>query len=247
MEPARRLDLVKGVLVVAILAGGWYVAATIIGGRAFFDKQVLSENVFTYLNHPGISRGHSHPFYYMELALLAGFMPWSVLLPFAAARYAKLQRLRDPRLLYLIIWLAVVLLFYNFAFSKRGVYLLALYPALSTLVGLCLDQELYDAGSTPWIRILSAGMGIFFVLAAVRADPGAGRQAMARTCARGVRRHRSHGAGICAHLVRGDWRAAAGRAGARRRIVRGRIPAGPHRRGAGNLRSPPQSGSPACQ
>ena len=162
-----RLDLLKGVLVIAILAGGWYVAATVIGGRAFFDKQVLSENVFTYLDRPGISRGHSHPFYYMELALLAGFMPWSVLLPFAAARYANLQRLRDPRLLYLVIWLVVVLLFYNFAFSKRGVYLLALYPALSTLVGLCLDQELHNAGSTPWIRILSAGMGIFFVLAAV--------------------------------------------------------------------------------
>ena len=162
-----RLDLLKGALVIAILAGGWYVAATIIGGRAFFDKQVLSENIFTYLDHPGISRGHSHPFYYMELALLAGFMPWSVVLPFAAARFANRQRLRDPRLLYLVIWFAVVLLFYNFAFSKRGVYLLALYPALCAIVGLCLDEALHAAGSTPWIRVLSAGMGIFFVLAAV--------------------------------------------------------------------------------
>ena len=91
MEPAWTPGSAKGRLVIAILAGGWYVAATIIGGRAFFDKQVLSENVFTYLDRPGISRGHSHPFYYMELALLAGFMPWSVLLPFAAARYANLN------------------------------------------------------------------------------------------------------------------------------------------------------------
>ena len=163
----RQLDLVKGALLVAILAGGWYVAATIIGGRAFFDKQVLSENVFTYLNHPGISRGHGHPFYYMEVVLLAGFLPWSVLLPFAAARFSDLQKLRDPRLLYLMIWFAVVLLFYNFAFSKRGVYLLALYPALSAIFGLYLAEELRAASATSWMRIVSIGMGIFFALTAV--------------------------------------------------------------------------------
>ena len=162
----RQLDLVKGALLVAILAGGWYVAATIIGGRAFFDKQVLSENVFTYLNHPGITRGHGHPFYYMEVVLLAGFLPWSVLLPFAAARFANLQKLRDPRLLYLVIWFAVVLLFYNFAFSKRGVYLLALYPALGAILGLYLAEEISTASAAPWMRMLSIGMGIFFVLTA---------------------------------------------------------------------------------
>jgi 4-amino-4-deoxy-L-arabinose transferase-like glycosyltransferase len=161
----RQLDLVKGAIVVAILAGGWYVAATLIGGRAFFDKQVLSENVFTYLDRPGITRGHGHPFYYMELVLLAGFLPWSVLLPFAAARFANSRQLRDPRLLYLVIWIAVVLLFYNFAFSKRGVYLLALYPALGAILGLYLAEEL-SAPTRAVIRIVSIGMGIFFVLGA---------------------------------------------------------------------------------
>lgn len=163
-----QLDLLKGALIVLILAGGWYVAATVIAGRAFFYKQVLSENVFTYLDNPAISRGHSHPFYYMEIALLAGFLPWSVLLPFVAARLANLQRLlRDPRLRYLAIWFAVVLLFYNFAFSKRGVYLLALYPALCAMAGIYLAEELTTAETSPWMRILSIGMGSFFVLTAV--------------------------------------------------------------------------------
>ncbi len=162
-----RLDLVKGAVVVGVLAGGWYLAATIIGGRAFFDKQILSENLFTYVNHPGISRGHSHPFYYMGLVLLAGFLPWSLLLPFAAARLARIERLRNPRLLYLVIWFAVVMLFYSFAFSKRGVYLLALYPALAAITGVYLAEEMAAAKPPRWLRPLSLGMGAFFALAGI--------------------------------------------------------------------------------
>ncbi len=162
-----RLDLVRGAVVVAVLAGGWYLAATIIGGRAFVDKQILSENVFTYLDHPGISRGHSHPLYYMPVVLLAGFLPWSVLLPFAAARIARIERLRNPRLLYLVIWFAVVMLFYSFAFSKRGVYLLALYPALAAITGIYLAEEMTAANAPRWLRPLSLGMGVFFALAGI--------------------------------------------------------------------------------
>ncbi len=162
-----RLDLVRGAVVVAVLAGGWYLAATIVGGRAFFDKQILSENLFTFLNHPGISRGHSHPFYYMGLVLLAGFLPWSMLLPFAAARSARIERLRNPRLLYLVIWFAVVMLFYSFAFSKRGVYLLALYPALAAITGIYLAEEMAAAKPPRWLRPLSLGMGVFFALAGI--------------------------------------------------------------------------------
>jgi Dolichyl-phosphate-mannose-protein mannosyltransferase len=160
-----QLDLIKGALVVGILAGGWYLAATLIGGRAFFDKQILAENVYTYLNRPGMNPGHGHSFYYVELTLLAGFLPWTVLLPPAAIRFARRQRLREPRLLYLVIWFAVILLFYNFAEAKRGVYLLALYPALAAIVGLYLAEELKAQSASGWTRLVSAGMGIFFVAA----------------------------------------------------------------------------------
>ncbi|HEV3115039.1 MAG TPA: glycosyltransferase family 39 protein [Candidatus Binataceae bacterium] len=162
-----QIDLLKGALVVGILAGGWYLAATLIGGRAFFDKQILAENVFTYLNNPGMNAGHGHPFYYVELVLLAGFLPWSLLLPPAVLRFADRQRLCEPRLLYLIIWFAVVLLFYSFASAKRGVYLLALYPALAAIVGLYLAEELNAPSTSGWTRLVSIGMGVFFAAAGV--------------------------------------------------------------------------------
>jgi len=163
----RQLDLVKGGLLVGILAGGWYVAAVLIGGRAFFDKQILAENVFTYLNNPGMNAGHGHPFYYVELVLLAGFLPWTIFLPQAAIRFANRQSLREPRLLYLLIWFGAVLLFYNFAAAKRGVYLLALYPALAAIVGIHLAEELKAPLASAWTRVMSLGMGLFFATVSV--------------------------------------------------------------------------------
>src|SRR6185437_9888912 len=112
--PAR-MELPKGAIIVAVLAGGWYIAALLIGGRAFFDKQILAENVYTYLNRTGMNPGHGHPFYYVELALAAGFLPWSILLPLGGIGLAQSPKLRDQRLHYLVIWFVVVLLFYNFA------------------------------------------------------------------------------------------------------------------------------------
>jgi hypothetical protein len=46
----------------------------------------------------------------------------------------------DPRL-YLLVWIAVVFGFYAVAASKRGVYLLALYPAVALLLGWWGDEQ----------------------------------------------------------------------------------------------------------
>lgn len=156
---AGRMRLRMGVAIVAVVAGGWYLAAIVIGGRAFFDKQVLAENLFTFLYHRGVSGGHGHPFYYLDLALLAGFMPWTPLLPMMAAALALPTNYRNPRLRYLMVWFAVVLLFYSLAYSKRGVYLLSLYPALATAMGLALAQA---ARKSPrWLPALTKATAWF--------------------------------------------------------------------------------------
>ncbi len=72
------MNLIRGAIVVLILAGGWYLAALIEGGPDFFRKQVLTENVLRFAGGGDFHEGHIHPFYYMELALLAGFMPWTI-------------------------------------------------------------------------------------------------------------------------------------------------------------------------
>ena len=131
-----RMSLVRGAIVVLVLAGGWYLAAYVEGGPGFFRKQILTENVLRFAGGADFHEGHLHPFYYMELALLAGFMPWTILLPVVAIQAARQPQALDPRLRYMMIWFITVLIFYNFPQSKRGVYLLCMYPAFATLVAV---------------------------------------------------------------------------------------------------------------
>lgn len=132
----RDLRLARGAAVVAILAGWWYVAASIIGGSAFIEKQLIAENFVRFMGASDFHEGHAHAFYYLEGALLAGLLPWTPMLALVFWRALRTPRQNDARLTYLFIWFAVVLGFYSFSHSKRGVYLLPLYPALATTTAL---------------------------------------------------------------------------------------------------------------
>src|SRR5260370_25872201 len=161
----RRMILVMGAIVVHVLDGVWYVASYIEGGPVFFRKQILAENVLRFAGGNDFHEGHIHPFYYMEMALLAGFMPWTILMPVVAVKAAREPRKLDPRLRYILCWFILVLIFYNIPQSKRGVYLLCLYPALPTLVAVYVRDTISNPESTririPWMSRLS---GFAFLL-----------------------------------------------------------------------------------
>ena len=166
-ELLGRLKLVQGAAIVLVLAGGWYIAAAWVGGEAFVGKQILRENIFTFFHSGSLSGGHAHPFYYVELTLLAGFLPWSILIPGPCSLFARKSWLSESRIRYLIVWFATVLLFYNLAHSKRGVYLLALYPALATAVALFAAHATTRSQVRPrWLSALSAASAVIFLGAA---------------------------------------------------------------------------------
>jgi len=166
----RDLHLGRGAALVALLAGGWYVAAALAGGTPFVHKQLLAENLFRVVRYSAFHEGHAHPFYYMEGALMAGFMPWTPLLLIVFVQAARRPRQMDSRLAYLMVWFVVVLLFYNLPQSKRGVYLLALYPALAALLAIYVEAaaRVLDVSGT-WIRWLSHLTAVFFVIAGIDA------------------------------------------------------------------------------
>ncbi len=161
----RRMSLARGAVVVLVLAGGWYIAAYMEGGPGFFRKQILSENVLRFAGGNDFHEGHIHPFYYLEMALLAGFMPWTILLPIVAVQATREPRTLDPRLKYILIWFVSVLVFYNIPQSKRGVYLLCLYPALATLAAIYICRAATHPESTrTWVRWMMRLSGFGFLL-----------------------------------------------------------------------------------
>ncbi len=175
----RDLALVRGAIVVIVLAGGWYLGALIEGGEAFFRKQILAENLYRVVASAAVHEPHAHSFYYMEGALLAGFLPWTIVAPIATLLALRRPRALDSRLSYFVIWFVAVLVFYNLPQSKRGVYLLALYPALALLIGVYLaDAIVFRDAARRWIAATTRVVGIATIVA------GAGVLAALATLAR---------------------------------------------------------------
>ena len=162
----RRLHLARGIVFVGIIGGGWYFAAIVSGGAAFVHKQILGENLYRLIGHAGVNHGHAHPFYYEEGALLAGFLPWTPAAVIAALQALRRPRRLDPRLGYLCLWFLIILIFYNIPQSKRGVYLLSLFPALTTIVALYLSDAISHREEIAWpLRWFARFAGALFVAA----------------------------------------------------------------------------------
>jgi 4-amino-4-deoxy-L-arabinose transferase-like glycosyltransferase len=134
---ARRLHLIRGLVIVVIFGGAWYALALWQGGGEFFRKQILDENVLRFLGTEQFTGGHRHSVWYLAGTLLAGLLPWTVFMPAVALllwRNRARLRASDP-LLFSLLWILIVFAFHAVPASKRGVYLLPLYPAACLLMG----------------------------------------------------------------------------------------------------------------
>lgn len=149
LAPLRQLRPLRGLLVVVVLVGAWYAAATAQGGRAFLAI-VASENLHRISGGGSFDVGHRHGVGYLVGALAAGLLPWTLLLPAVLLGLwrdrATLTR-GDARLTA-VLWSLAVFAPHALATSKRGVYLLPLYPAVALLLGWWADRLI--AGGVPF-------------------------------------------------------------------------------------------------
>jgi 4-amino-4-deoxy-L-arabinose transferase-like glycosyltransferase len=174
LAPLRRVRPLTGLAVVVVIAGAWYAAAAWRGGRAFVDI-VVNENLVRIVGGERFAPGHEHSVPYLIAVLAAGLLPWTFFLPAVAAwlwrARASLHR-ADPRLIALL-WIAAVFAPYAVASSKRGVYLLPLYPAVALLVGWWGAAVLRGEGASRQARVLVWGAWLIAAVAAVLALAGA--------------------------------------------------------------------------
>jgi 4-amino-4-deoxy-L-arabinose transferase-like glycosyltransferase len=76
------------------------------------------------------------PFWYFLPCLLVGALPWSFVI-LGARRHFRLRGedgRRDPRIVFLLLWLALPLVLFSLSHSKRPQYVLPLLPAVALLV-----------------------------------------------------------------------------------------------------------------
>ncbi|MDX2166029.1 MAG: hypothetical protein SF182_03165, partial [Deltaproteobacteria bacterium] len=138
-----------------------------------FLSIVASENLHRIGGGGSFDVGHRHGVGYLFGVLAAGLLPWTLLLPSALlGLWRERARMagRDARLTALA-WCVAVLVPHALAASKRGVYLLPLYPAVALLLGWWADRVIAGALPFPVGRRLIAWLAwplalLCFVLAA---------------------------------------------------------------------------------
>ena len=163
VSPVRRLRLGTGSLAVLVGAGTWYVLAAFAGGSEFVQKQIIQENLLRVVGGAEFAGGHRHPPTYLLGALLLGLLPWTLCLPAVAMRLWRDRgglTAGDPRV-FLLAWIVVVFAVYTVATSKRGVYLLGLYPAVALLLGWWWDERTRSPGGEDrWLADLVRGLSL---------------------------------------------------------------------------------------
>jgi len=131
------------VLVVVIVAGGWYGLAAVNGGREFLHLQLVHENFERVVGGAAFHHGRHHHAARLPLALLGGFLPWSL-----AILWAGVARLRGTQLdaagRFLHVWWFVILVLFSAAAGQRPVYLLPAAPAVALLAARLISELLAD-------------------------------------------------------------------------------------------------------
>lgn len=168
-EWRRLLQLAPLALVAVAMALPWYLLLAQRLGTDVMLRELYLQNFDRFGN---VDRGHGEhgPFYYIT-ALLADFLPWSLLLlPVFWSGFAQQRHNRSWRLL--AVWVLAPLLFFSLASTKRNVYLLPVYPALAVLVADWLWRAA-PGWQTRWRTVVAlgwsgllAGLGATMVLAA---------------------------------------------------------------------------------
>jgi 4-amino-4-deoxy-L-arabinose transferase-like glycosyltransferase len=131
-----KMRVVSGMVIALTLAGSWYLLAIWKGGFPFVHKQIWVENFGRFFAAEETGAGHEHGAAYMVGGFLTGFAPWSFFtIPLLFFLYSERRRLEAEGFLYPIVWFTSVFVFYSISQSKRTVYLLPIYPAISLLLG----------------------------------------------------------------------------------------------------------------
>jgi len=152
---AGRLHLATGIVLLLALTLPWFIAVS-RANPEFFRFFFIHEHFERFLTK---QHGRYQPPYYFIPVLLAGMLPWTVTLIDALARAWKRepqQRFQVQR--FLLLWAAVVFVFFSASSSKLVSYILPMFPALALLTGARLAR--LGALALAWQTLPAALAGI---------------------------------------------------------------------------------------
>jgi 4-amino-4-deoxy-L-arabinose transferase-like glycosyltransferase len=155
----RRLHLVQGLLLFAVIGAPWLIAVSIAnpGFATFF---FLHEHFARFLTdvHQRVE-----PWWYFLPFVIVGALPWTSLAAVATLKAWRSDTGGDQPTFrtrrFLIIWAAVIVLFFSASHSKLAPYIVPIFPALALLTGDYIARSVPSA-----IRKHLIGIGVFWAV-----------------------------------------------------------------------------------
>ncbi len=139
-EVLREMRPILGAFIVLAISVPWYILVTLRNGEAFINSFFGYHNFERFTE---VVNGHSAPWYFYFLVVLALFAPYSIYLPTAMVSLKFWQRnhwrsqQRWQQLgLFAFVWFTAIFTFFTISVTKLPSYVLPLMPAAAILVAL---------------------------------------------------------------------------------------------------------------
>jgi 4-amino-4-deoxy-L-arabinose transferase-like glycosyltransferase len=126
---------IPGMALFVALIGGWLALAYLSGGQEYLWGLLYKKTASTFFG----TASHDRPLYYYLMNFPGNFVPWIIFFP-SALIYGLSAQGRKKEFIFVLLWFAVLLVFFSIAKAKRELYLLPLYPATALMVGNLLAE-----------------------------------------------------------------------------------------------------------
>lgn len=130
----KRMHWLPGLAVFFVITAPWFVLV-MQANPEFFERFFIYEH---YQRFTTTVHGRYQPWYYFIPILLAGALPWTVLMFDAALRTLRDSKLPEKMFnsqRFLLIWAVFIYVFFSISGSKLPSYLLPMFPVLALLMG----------------------------------------------------------------------------------------------------------------
>ncbi len=128
----RELRLIRGSLLLLVVAAPWFVLAS-IKNPDFAQFFFIHEHFERFLT---TTHGRYQPFWFFVPIFLLTMLPWSFYAARALVDGAKTRcQAQDPRF-FLVIWGVFIFLFFSASHSKLIPYILPIFPPIAMLIGI---------------------------------------------------------------------------------------------------------------
>jgi len=163
----KRMCLLSGLGLFLLIVMPWYIMVQ-IHNPGFFHYFFIFEQFERYV---GKGFNMHNPIYFYPLVIIVGMFPWVIFL-FQSLLFAGkeiiVHRKAAFKLVFLVLWPLLILIFFSIPKSKIVGYILPVFPPLAMLIGVYFDRywnELAVKNSLRWALAALCVLAVILVVA----------------------------------------------------------------------------------